>query len=278
MKIVLAPQVTARLDGPRPFSREVLERYPSIEVPDTSDRLLIDVISDTIRANADIVVGAESQIDAPPYSTDWWWLAVITQEGDPSDVMSFGPGFFYGVDTDGRVHFLFRSEIRVADYIRALEAGHYPTTQHTLLVTRGGEFGGNGAMVASLLVWLLQGFPWILMGYGIDKASLRHDQKKQDDLEKLAIDWAARRIKHPAHLRMFVTTRQRWFATALAERLALSEAAAARLLTALGYEPGEGDVMEYHETAQGLAARQAWQEAERREDGLASLDELFDDE
>lgn len=275
MKLILAPHITVRV-GPRDLPARDLARYPIVDVPGTPDDLLADVIEDAIRANADAVVRAASHLDAPPYTPDWWWLAGITRLGDPVEFLSFGPSHLYAIDAEGRLHFRFLAEIRLADYLRAVDEGHYPTSEHTLIVTRGAEFGGNGPLVPSLLTWILREFPWVLLGVGIDRLAVRRDRKKREDLERLADDWAARRLENPATLRRFVETKDRWYPSVLSQRLALSEAAARRLLEALGYVPGVDDVMELKETAHGRAARDAWAEAEQAE-SYVTLDELLDE-
>jgi hypothetical protein len=278
LKLVLAPQVAVRLDGPQRFSVDDLTRYPSVEVPDVSRDLLEHVVDAAIRSHAPRVVDAEKQVDAPPLRAGSWWLAILSEDDGDGDVSvtSFPPRFFYGIDVAGRVHFLHRDELRVDDFARALREGHYGPADGTLLVTRAGEFGGNGALVPSLVVWLLEMFPGVLLGVGADRLAVRHDEVKREELQKLAGFWAARHIAFPSSLRQFVETRSVWYPDALARRLDLSPTAAARLLRELGYRDCGEDMLEFGGSSDAEAARDRWLDAERSHSGFATLDELLD--
>lgn len=278
MKLVLAPQVPVRLDGPQHFSVDDLTRYPSVEVSDQSRDLLEHVVDDAIQDHARRVVDAEKQVDAPPFRAGTWWLAILSEGDGDGDVYvtSFPPTYFYGIDAAGRVHFLHRNELRVDDFARALREGHYGPADGTLLVTRAGEFGGNGALVPSLVVWLLEMFPGVLLGLGADRVALQHDEAKREELQKLAGSWAARHITFPSSLRQFVETRSVWYPEALARRLDLSPAAAARLLRELGYRDCGEDMLEFDGSTDAQAARDRWLDAEKSHSGFATLDELLD--
>jgi hypothetical protein len=275
VRLILAPQIGVGSHHHQERALAELDRQPTVEVPDGSDELLKDAIASAIRANPE-VVGAEPQLDSPPYSPDVWWLAVIERPGDPVGIYTFPPTRFYGIDADGRVRFPFVPELRVSDLIRAIDEGHYPTSEHSVIVTRSGEWGGNGHAVVSLAIWLLEQFPAVLVGWTADRASLRRDTKQREEFEALAADWAARRIEYPGDLRKFIQTREVWFPSRLAERLAISDSAAERLLQTLGYEPAEDDLMEYTGSAEGSAAREAWERAERTAEGYATIDEMLD--
>lgn len=275
---MLAPQVPVRLDGPQRFSVDDLTRYPSFEVPDQLRDLLERVVDDAIQHHARRVVDVEKQVDAPPFRAGTWWLAILSEGEDVGDayVTSFPPTYFYGIDPTGRVHFLHRNELRVDDFVRALREGHYGPADGTLLVTRAGEFGGNGAIVPSLVVWLLEMFPGVLLGVGADRVALRNDKAKCEELQKLAGSWAARHIAFPSSLRQFVETRSVWYSEALARRLEVSPAAAARLLRELGYRDCGEDMFEFDGSSDAEAARDRWLDAERSHSGFATLDELLE--
>lgn len=275
MRLILAPQIGANFQLRRDVAPAELELHPTVEISDDSDELLRDAIATAIRENPE-VIGAEPQVESPPYSPDVWWLAAIEGAGDPLVIYTFPPTRFYGIDTQGRVYMPFASELRVSDLIRAIDEGHYPTSEHALIVTRSGEWGGNGHVVASVVIWLLEQFPGVLMGWSVDRASLRRDAGQREEFEVLAADWAARKIEYPRDLRTFIQTREVWFPSRLAERLAISEPAAERLLRTLGYEPGEDDLMEYTDGAVGRAAREAWERGEQTAEGYASIDDLLD--
>lgn len=278
LKLVLAPQVPVRLDEPQHFRLDDLSRYPSVEVSDDSPDLLEHVVDDAIRKHGRLVVGAEKQVDAPPYRAGTWWLASLTEGDGDGDacVTSFPPSYFYGIDVTGRVHFLHRDELRVDDLARAVSEGHYGPTDGTLLVTRAGEFGGNGAVVPSLVAWLLEVFPGVLLGVGADRLVLRHDEAKRAELQKLAGLWTARHIAFPSSLRQFVETRSIWYPEALGRRLDLSPAAATRLLRELGYQDCGEDMLEFDGSSDAEAARDRWLDVERSHSGFATLDELLD--
>lgn len=276
MRLILAPQIDVGLERHRELAAADLGRCLTVDVPDESDELLRDEIASAIRSHPD-TIGAEPQVDAPPYGPETWWLGVIERSGDPVGVYSFPPMHFFGINSEGRVVFPFAGELRVSDFVRAIDGGHYPTLEHTVVVTRAGEFGGNGAAVPSVVSWLLQLFPAVLLGVGADRASLRHDRKKREELEVLAADWAARRLTYPRELRRFVLSREIWFPSVLAQRLAVSENAATRLLEALGFEPAEDELMEFTGSSAGLAARGSWEQGELSEAGYVELEDLLGD-
>lgn len=67
------------------------------------------------------------------------------------------------------------------------------------------------------------------------------------------------------------------FPSVLAQRLAVSESAATRLLEALGYEPAEDELMEFTGSSAGLAARGPWEQGELSEAGYVELEDLLGD-
>jgi len=276
VKIVLAPQLEVRFDQPSmPWSE--LQRYGAVEVADDTNGLIRDIVRQVITDRAATVVGAEPDVDAPPFTPGLWWLATVATKGERATTTSFEPREAVGIDADGLVRFAYPRELSVADLVRAIDEGHYPTDEHTLVVTRTGEFGGNGHAIESLVLWLLQEFPVILLGVGVDRAMLRRDARKQEDLEELAADWAGRHILYPMSLRLFVESKHAWYAAVLARRLSISEAAALRLLKAVGYAsaPHDPDLMEYSEEREAEAARQMWLEAEWQST-FTSIDELLE--
>lgn len=277
VKLVLAPHVAVRLDGPQHLSADDLARYPSVEVSEESRDLLEHVVDGAIQTYARRVVDAERQVDAPPFRPGTWWLATVSEGGSDGEVAitSFPPSFFYGIDIAGRVHFLHRDEVRVDDFARALDEGHHGPTDGTLLVTRAGEFGGNGAFVPSLVVWFVEMFPGVLLGVGADRLVPRHDEAKREELQRLAGAWAARHIAFPSSLRQYVETRPVWNPEALARRLDLSPTAASRLLRALGYKDCGEDMFEFDGSSEAEAARDRRLDAERSHSGFATLDELL---
>lgn len=277
MKLVLAPHLKVWFGEPSPLRWAELERYGSVDVPDGVDDTIGHVVKRIITDHAAVVVGAEPAVDAPPFTPDYWWLATIRRDGDQVTTTSLEPREAFGIDDDGLVHFAYPRELTVAAMVRAIDAGHYSTTEHTLVVTRAGEFGGNGHAVSSLVVWLLQEFPVILLGVGVDRALIRRDERKRDDLEELAASWAGRHILYPRSLRLFVESKRAWYPALLARRLSISEAAARRLLEAVGYRPSphDHDLLEYSEEPDAKADRQMWSDAEWQPT-FASIDELLE--
>ena len=135
---------------------------------------------------------------------------------------------------------------------------HYRATEPTLVITRGAEFGGNGAAVATVLGWLWDFAPGVILTLGIERSLGWRKARRERRIQQLADNWAASNIQHPRHLRRFVETKRRWFPSVLAERLSLSEPAARRLLAALGYEPGGDDVMELRIGPEATRSRDTW--------------------
>lgn len=279
MKLVLAPHLAVQLGEPPSISRSELERYGHVEIADEDDDLIGDVVTRVVTGHSDNVVGAEPQVDAPPFTPTSWWLATVRDDGDRVTLAFFQPRPAYGIDRAGLVHFAYPAQLSVADFIRAIDDGHYDTSEHTLVVTRAGEFGGNGHAISSLVVWLLQEFPMILLGVGVDRALVRRDDRRREELEDLAASWAAREIHYPMSLRNFVESKHQWFTSALARRLGISESAASRLLESLGYEASTDDpeLFQYSDGPAARAARTAWLDAEWQPT-FVSLDELLDSE
>lgn len=277
MKIIHAPHLAVHLGEPQPISRSELERYGHVEIADDDDRLIGDIVTQLVAAQANIVIGAEPEVEAPPFTPTSWWLATVRINHDLVIPASFQPRPAYGIDRAGLVHFAYPSQLPVADFIRAVDDGHYDTSEHTLVVTRAGEFGGNGHAISSLVLWLLQEFPMILLGVGVDRALVRRDDRRREELEDLAASWAAREIHYPMSLRNFVESKHQWFTSALAIRLGISEGAASRLLESLGYEASTDDpeLFQYSDGPGARAARTAWSDAEWQPT-FVSLDELLD--
>jgi len=78
-------------------------------------------------------------------------------------------------------------------------------------------------------------------------------------------------------LRLFVESKHAWFTSVLAQRLSFSEAAARRLLEAVGYResPHDHDLMEISGDPDAQAARQMWSDAEWQPT-FTSIDELLE--
>lgn len=257
MRLILMPRLLVSWE-PRVLPAALVDEAQHIELPDDSNEPLRSAIERAI-SDHPWTMERDASVDAPPFGPGSWWLAWIERHGDTATVTSCELAQFYGIQPDGLVRFephLY--EITIADFVRALDEGHYPTSQRTLVITRSGEFGGNGAGVESLAEWLLTFAPGVLASMGIERVKRRHNEKKQTKLEELADSWTSRNILHPTYLRRFVETRRRWYPNVLAERLGLSPEAARRLLAAIGYEPGEDDVMELKTSWEALRARDTW--------------------
>lgn len=82
-----------------------LLRHGEVEVPSDSEATVHDIVSQVISEQRPELVGVEPQIDAPPFSADWWWLATVRREGDMATVMPFEPAAAFGIDEQGLVHF-----------------------------------------------------------------------------------------------------------------------------------------------------------------------------
>ena len=277
MKFVLAPQLEVRSGERPPMLWSELQRYGAVEVADDAEDVVGDLVQRIISDHAATVVGAEPEVDAPTFTPEYWWLATAQTNGELVTTTSLEPREAFGIDADGLVRFAYPRELSVAAIVRAIEEGHYSTNERTLVVTRAGEFGGNGHGVSSLVLWLLQEFPVILTGVGVDRALIRRDARKREDLEDLAASWAGRHILYPMSLRLFVESKSAWYPAVLAKRLGLSEEAAHRLLDAIGYRsaPHDQDLMEYSEELDAEAARQMWLEAQWQPT-FTSIDELLE--
>lgn len=264
MRVILAPHVDVPA-RPRPrISWDELVRYGEVEVSSDSRETVNDVVHRVISEQRPDLVGAEPEVDAAPFSADLWWLATVRREGDLATVQSFEPADAFGIDEDGLVHFVFPKEMPLSYLARAIAEGHYASDEDYLVVTRAGEFGGNGFLITSLVLWLLQEVPAVLLGVGADRAVLRRDTKRQEELEALALDWAGRHILYPSKLKQFVESKNAWFPTVLGQRLALDEPSARRLLDALGYElsPHNDHLFEYSDSQSAQAIRQQWDDAQ----------------
>jgi hypothetical protein len=277
MRLILAPHLAVGAN-PRPtMSWDELVRHGGVEVLSDSEATVHDVVSQVIGEQRPDLVGVEPQIDAPPFSAEWWWLATVRREGDVATVMPFEPADAFGIDEHGLVHFTHPQQMPLRYLLKAISEGHYSSDEDILVVTRSGEFGGNGFEITSLVLWLLQEFPAVLLGVGVDRLVLRQDTKKRDELEELAADWAGRHVLYPMKLKQFVESKTAWYPTVLAERLALSEAAAKRLLEAVGYvaSPHDAELMEFSDSPSAHAARRCWDEVEW-ERTFTSIDELLE--
>lgn len=257
MKLILMPQLSVTWESRRLSAADV-HAAPQIDISDDSEERLREAINRAINDHPE-TMEPDPTVDAPPFATDWWWLAWIEWQGDEAIVTSCKLGQFYGIELHGRVRFeAHLHAITVADFVRAQAEGHYPSQERSLVVTRTGEFGGNGAGVESIALWLLTFAPGVLVPLGIDVLRDRRKRKNQEKLEALAEDWATRNIQHPTYLREFVETKRRWHPPILGTRLAIPPEAARRLLESLGYEPGEDDYMELKISAEAMRARDIW--------------------
>ena len=278
MKVILAPHIPTSLGtSTAPIAPPDLDRYVVADVPDESTSTLSETVGALIRSNQELVVGAAPQVDAPPFTDQYWWPALLVTAGDKVSVEAFPLGRSFGIDGDGRVQFQYPRDLPIADLVRAIDDGHYPASEHTLVITRTGEFGGNGHPITSLVLWLLQEFPAILLGAGVDRLILRGDNHKQEELEKLAADWAGRHVTYLHVLRRYVETRRAWYPDRLAQRLAISPQAARRLLEALGYEasPNDETLLEWSVSDLAQRLRQRWTDAESAVT-FTTLDELLE--
>lgn len=278
MRLLLAPHVKALLNEDQEITRESIDRFGAIAViDDTVEATLSEVVSQAIEEHRDKVVGASLDVDAPPFTPEAWWLAHVRKCGPAVKLKPFDPGRAVGIDREGRLVLKYPGDLNLDDYLRAVDEGHYPSKEHELAITRSGAFGGNGFFVASVVVWLLQQFPAVLVGAGIDRQMLRLDKRRREAFENLALDWAARKIAYPRELREFVETKLLWYPDVLGQRLAISPDAAARLLATLGYTGMDDGLMEFCDTPDARAIRQVWLDAERAESHV-TLDELLDAE
>lgn len=252
-------------------------RYGEVDVPSDSEATVHDVVSRVIGEQRPDLIGVERQVDAPPFSAEWWWLATVRRKGRVATVMPFEPADAFGIDERGLVHFHYPQEMPLRYLAKAIAEGHYSSDEDILVVTRPGEFGGNGFQITSLVLWFLQEFPVVLLGVGVDRFVLRHDESKRAELEELAADWAGRHVLYPRKLKQFVESKNAWYPSVLAERLALSEAAARRLLEAVGYveSPHDAELMEFSDSDDAQAARRRWDDVQW-EATFSSLDELLD--
>lgn len=277
MRLILAPHLAVGASPGPAMSWDELVRHGEIEVPSDSDATLRELVSEVIGQQRSDLIGVEPLIDAPPFSAEWWWLATVRREGDMATTMPLEPADAFGIDEHGLVHFQHPQEMPLRYLSKAIAEGHYSSDEDILVVTRAGEFGGNGFQITSLVLWLLQEFPAVLLGVGVDRLVLRRDTKKREELEELAADWAGRHVLYPRKLKQFVESKAAWYPTVLAERLALSEAAARRLLEAVGYvaSPHDAELMEFSDSPSAHAARRRWDEVEW-ERTFASIDELLE--
>lgn len=277
MRLILAPHIDLGANPRPPMTWDELVRYGEVEVKSDSDATVHDVVSQVIGEQRADLIGAEPLVDAPPFSAEWWWLATVRREGDAATVMPLEPGDAFGIDEHGLVHFHYPQQMPLRYLAKAIEEGHYSSDADLLVVTRPGEFGGNGFQITSLVLWLLQEFPAVLLGVGVDRLVLRHDTEQREQLDELAADWAGRHVLYPRKLKQFVESKNAWYPSVLAKRLALSEAAARRLLDAVGYvaSPHDGDLMEFSDSEDARAARSRWDDVEW-ERTFTSLDELLD--
>ncbi|MDP3968735.1 MAG: hypothetical protein Q8Q02_10665 [Nocardioides sp.] len=277
MRLILAPHLDVGANPRPPMSWDELVRYGEVEVPSDTEASVHDVVSRIIGEQRPDLIGVEPQVDAPPFSAEWWWLATVRREGNVATVMPFEPADAFGIDEHGLVHFRHPPQMPLRYLAKAIAEGHYSSDEDLLVVTRPGEFGGNGFQITSLVLWLLQEFPVVLLGVGVDRVLLRHDTKRCEELEELAANWAGRHVLYPRKLKQFVESKNAWYPSVLAKRLGLSDAAARRLLDAVGYAASahDAELMEFSNSEDAQAARRSWDDAEW-EPTFTSLDELLD--
>ena len=162
MRIYICPHVEAHF-AMREFSKEHLTKYPTVEIPDDDARPLAKAIQAAIRQ----VPGSlsdDSRLDAPGFSKRNWWISTVQWTDAGVELQSMTPGRIYAVADDGRVRFEqnFRG-IRVRELSQALREQDGGPSGSTIVVTRAGEFGGNGVLVPSILQWLWQFAPEFLV-------------------------------------------------------------------------------------------------------------------
>lgn len=277
MKLILAPQLDVPIEPRPPMPWDELVRHGIVEVPSDSTDSVFEVVHRAISEERPDLIGAEPQVDAPPFSAELWWLASVRRDGDSASLVSLPSGDAFGIDEDGRVHFASPQKMPMRQLARAIAEGHYDSEFDHLVITRAGEWGGNGFGITSLVFWLLQEFPAVLLGVGVDRAVLRHDTKRREELEALAATWAGQHVLYPMKLKQFVESKDAWFTSVLAQRLAMSRSAARRLLDTLGYEqsPHDEELMEISDSPAARALRQQWEDVQW-EDSFVSIDELLD--
>ncbi|SEC00085.1 hypothetical protein SAMN04489844_1481 [Nocardioides exalbidus] len=277
MHFIFAPQLDFPLQPRPPIPWDELVRHGEIEVPSETDGSVREIVRRLISEQRPDLIGAEPHVDAPAFSADLWWLATVRREGELAIVRNFDLGDAFGIDEHGLVHFAYPREMPLHQLARAIAEGHYDSDEDYLVVTRTGEFGGNGFGITSLVIWLLQEFPSVLLGAGVDRGLLRHDMKRREELEALAAAWAGQHVLYPMKLKQFVESKDAWFVSVLAQRLAMSTGSARRLLDTLGYEqsPHDEELMEISDSFAARALRQQWEDVQW-EDSFVSIDELLD--
>ncbi len=196
--------------------------------------------------------------------TGSWWLGGITrldsghvllQEADP------GPG--YGITADGRIVIDLGFEIiTVAQFYRALREGYFVSGHQEVALVRPPNVGGNGDITRTILEWFATNMPSAFLGYVAAKASDWVLDIRDANLQKVAADWASRKIDSPARLRMWIEKKSEWFPELLGKRLGLPAPAARVLLEQLGYEEGLYGLMRVTGSPEALKKRQRWLDSE----------------
>ncbi|MCZ3388075.1 MAG: hypothetical protein LH645_02895, partial [Actinomycetia bacterium] len=236
-----------------------------------------DAVRAAIQADPHMAAMQSSDLEAPPFDGDNWWLATATRSGNDVSLEPIDAWPFYGIDDAGRVRFYTSLyDFSVVQVDRAITNGHY--SGDDVVVTRAGAFGGNGAVVVDVVQWLVDHRPEAGLGAAAERVWSRWRRREADAVRRLADDWASRGIDSPQHLRHFIETRQRWFSSVLAEWLALSESAATAVLTAIGYEPAELDAIDLRPARHPVAsATSGSSPRQRRIASLLTLRGTFDD-
>lgn len=259
MRIVLAPELPVSW-APRQFGHVRFDEWIAVDIPEDHLGLpLRSLVKNVIQDHPASLAPLDRPPDAPPFTAESWWLATAGITSESVTILSIGPTDFFGIDGDGRaVIDPWLNRLTAADFNRALTNGHYPGANSALVVTSPGEFGGNGALAIPLVQWIVQTVPEVLLAMGVQAAYEWKQAQRDQRVKDLAESWTRQGVSSPWLLRRWVETKRQWYPTVLAERLALSEAAAQSLLTALGYEPGQYDAMELKSTLGALRARDKW--------------------
>lgn len=275
MRVTLAPQLGVSHEI-RALSTDVLEAMISVEIDDESEAPIAHLVRELIRKHSPELAAGPPQSDSPRLTADDWWLAFVWGRLDGRvEIESADLGnVLYGLDERGRVKMDQPNgdTVTVAEFCRAVSAGHYATSERTLIVTSPGEFGG-GPEVVELVMWIAKEVPWVLAGLAAGRLTNRHDLAQEERRQLLATNWAQQRIESPDELRRFVETRPTWYPEALAVRLSLNDEAASRLLEALGYEPTSDGAMTLRSSLAALTRRDHWVAAELS----ATYDKLYGD-
>lgn len=256
MKILIAIGVIAPSSDESWFTEQDYHSLFEYEVVDHT-ALLASAVEDALRA---------SELAEPAESGEWWLAHVSPTDSGSLRIQPATPTPGYGIDDRGRLlmDFGFR-RLTVAEYLRAVDEGYYPSRRHDVVVVPPPAAGGNGFIAQTILEWFAQNAGAVLLAYLGGRGIEHVGQAEERRIQQLAKDWAAQRIESPFQLRQWIDRRGEWFPAELAQRLSLNEPAAVALLRALGYEENQLGLMQRRSTEESLQRRNNWLLAEHGE-------------